>query len=860
MKITKANSILIATIVFFLIIIIYLSYIKFTKYKANIINNINKELYIAAISIPYVLNEGFHQRAIDKNTISKEEDSLNIKNLSELNDKIGLKYLYTVIQKNGNYYLTSSSATKDEILENKQVKYFTLYEDANEILKNSFNINQAVFFSNSDRWGNYRSVAIPITTKNGNKYLACADIDVNYVKQLLKINIIDFLIDISILTTFILLTFTLYYKNNKKNTKNLQNEIKIRIKAENDLQKSYINLEKIIEDKTFYLKQSEKNFQTIFNIIDDLVFVIDDKGKIININQTAIDKLKFNKNEIIGSFITDFQSEHFSIDFLNLLENIDNHKNELLSFPFLTQQNELLYLEAKLIKGIWDDDEVFFFIAKDVSDIKISEEKFSTAFEANPSAMAISDIEQSFLIDVNESFVKIFGYSQIDVVGKSIDDLDILANAEQRHFIKELINEKGTVKNYEIDVKHKSGKIIRGIFFADIIIIQGRKCLLMVLNDITERKIAEELLKQKIIEMNALLSSVPAFIYFKNTNLKYITCNTAYAEMLNISIDEIIGKSDYDFFEEKIAEKRSLIESNLIINDKPLPNNEEYIECLNGKNYWTLTNRVVYHNQEGKVSGLVVTILDISKMKKAEIELSVFSEELKRSNRELEQFAYIASHDLQEPLRKIIAFGDRLKIKYSSLLNETGVDFIERMSSSAFRMQKMINDLLTFSRISTKTNPFIETDLNLIINDVISDLEIAIEKTHAIIKVEQFPLIEADPTQLTQLFNNIIGNALKYYKKESYPDISITFEQTTSNKIIIKIKDNGIGFENQYVEHIFKPFIRLHGRSEYEGNGIGLAICKKIVERHKGNINAKGSSGEGSVFIVELPIKQSINN
>jgi PAS domain S-box-containing protein len=382
----------------------------------------------------------------------------------------------------------------------------------------------------------------------------------------------------------------------------------------------------------------------------------------------------------------------------------------------------------------------------------------------------------------------------------------------------------------------------------------------MVLNDITERKIAEELLKQKIIEMNALLSSVPAFIYFKNTDLKYITCNTAYAEMLNISIDKIIGKSDYDFFEEKIAEKRSLIESNLIINDKPLPNNEEYIECLNGKNYWTLTNRVVYHNQEGKVSGLVVTILDISKMKKAEIELSVFSEELKRSNRELEQFAYIASHDLQEPLRKIIAFGDRLKIKYSSLLNETGVDFIERMSSSAFRMQKMINDLLTFSRISTKTNPFIETDLNLIISEVISDLEIAIEKTHAIIKVEQFPLIEADPTQLTQLFNNIIGNALKYYKKESYPDISITFEQTTSNKIIIKIKDNGIGFENQYVEHIFKPFIRLHGRSEYEGNGIGLAICKKIVERHKGNINAKGSSGEGSVFIVELPIKQSINN
>lgn len=856
MKITKANSILIAIVAFFLIVIISLAYIKFLKYKSNIISNIDKEIYIAALSIPFVLNDDFHDRAIDSIAISNEEDSLNILRLSELNDKIGIKYLYTVIQKDGHFILTSSSATKTEILQNKKVHYFTNYDDAHNILKKSFSGNRPFFFTNKDRWGDYRSVAIPLISKKGIKYLACADIDVNYVNQLLKINIIDFLIDISILLAFIILTFFLYYRNNQKHTQKLEDEIKNRIIAENNLQKSHDNLEKLIEAKTFKLKQSEKNFQTFYNIIDDLVFVIDDEGIIISINKTVVDKLKYQENDLIGHLITDFQSEHFIIDFKKQLEFSENQKQELLSFPFLSKSDDLLYLEAKLIKGIWDTKDVIFFIAKDVSDIKISEEKFSTAFEANPSAMAISDIDQSLLIDVNESFVKTFGYSQIDVIGKSIDDLDLIINREQRNLIKNLLIKNGSVKNFEIEVKNKNGKKIQGVFYADIIVIQGRKCLLMVLNDITERKIAEELLKQKVIEINALLSSVPAYIYFKDTDLKYITTNNAYSEMLNISIEDIVGKTDYDFYSREIAEKRRIIESDLIKNNKPLPNYEELIECMDGTKHWTLTNRVVYHDQNGNVAGLVGTILDISNIKQAEVELSLFSEELKRSNQELEQFAYIASHDLQEPLRKVIAFGERLKAKYSAIIDKTGNDYIERMNSASLRMQKMINDLLTYSRISTKLNPFIDVDLNSIIKEVISDLEITVEKSNALINIEELPTIEADSSQITQLINNLISNALKYHKKDVQPIISIYSEKETNNKIKIFIKDNGIGFENQYAEQIFQPFLRLHGRSEYEGNGIGLAICKKIIERHKGSIKAEGKPDEGCTFIIELPLKQ----
>jgi len=860
MKITKSNFILILIVSIFLIIIISLSYLKFLKYKSNIINNIDKELFIAALNIPNILNDNFHDRAFYKDSVSIYEDSLNILKLSEINNKTSLKYLYTVIYKDNHYYITSSSATDSEIANNKKVHFFSNYDDAYDSLKNAFTRTKPSYFTNHDRWGSYRTVAIPMLSKNGNKYLSCADIDLNYVEDLLKINIIDFLIDISILIAFTLFTFFLYFKNNLKYTKKLQNEIYNRKIAEINLQKTNENLENLIEKKTHHLKQSEKNFQTIFNIIDDLIFVIDDKGIIISLNQTAVNKLKYSGIEIIGHKITDFQSEYFTSDFLNQLENIENQKQELISYPFITKNKEILYLEAKIIKSYWDNNDAFFFIAKDISDIKLSEEKFSTAFDANPTAMAISDLEQSMLLDVNESFVQIFGYLQIDIVGKSISDLDILVNPEQRNEIKELLLKNGNVKNYELDVKHKCGKIIKGIFYADIIIIQGRKCVLMVLNDITERKIAEELLKQKINEINALISTVPAYIYFKDNDLKYITINKSFSEMLNISIDEVAGKTDFDFYPKEIAEKRTKIEKDLILNDKPLPNYEEQITCLDGISRWITTNRVVFHDKEGNVAGLVGTIMDISKTKQTEVELSDFSEELSRSNKELEQFAYIASHDLQEPLRKVIAFGDRLKNKYSDKLDDVGNDYIERMNSASIRMQKMINDLLTYSRVSTNKKSFIRIDLNKIIRDVISDLEIPIEKTKANIQLSELPIIDGDPTQITQLMNNLIANALKYHKKDEQVNIHIYYENPEKNKIKIYIIDNGIGFENEFAEQIFKPFMRLHGRSEYEGNGIGLAICKKITERHKGHIKAEAEPGKGSKFIIELPINQHYNN
>jgi PAS domain S-box-containing protein len=240
-------------------------------------------------------------------------------------------------------------------------------------------------------------------------------------------------------------------------------------------------------------------------------------------------------------------------------------------------------------------------------------------------------------------------------------------------------------------------------------------------------------------------------------------------------------------------------------------------------------------------------------------------QELARSNDELEKFAHIASHDLQEPLRKIQAFGDRLKTKYHETLTDQGRDYLERMQNAASRMQALIDDLLTLSRITTKAQPFVPVDLAQIVQDVLSDLEVRIEETNAQVDVGLLPTIAADPLQMHQLLQNLISNALKFSAKGELPQVKIYSQLLTSEEkpalgnaamlCQIFVEDSGIGFDEKYLDRIFNIFQRLHGRSEYEGTGIGLAICRKIAERHGGTITAKSTPGNGATFIVTLPLK-----
>ena len=280
--------------------------------------------------------------------------------------------------------------------------------------------------------------------------------------------------------------------------------------------------------------------------------------------------------------------------------------------------------------------------------------------------------------------------------------------------------------------------------------------------------------------------------------------------------------------------------------------------------------------ENNKVVGSVVMFKDITERRNSEDKLAHKAEELARSNAELEQFAFVASHDLQEPLRKIQAFGDRLKIKCEAVQLDEGRDYLERMQNAAARMQTLINDLLAFSRIIRATQPFMLMDLAALTKEVLGDLETRIEKTGAQVHVGTLPAIEADPLQMRQLLQNLIGNALKFQPPGAAPVVKVDAQLVTRDQIredavfpnppptvraddkfcVLTVQDNGIGFEEQYLEKIFAVFQRLHGRSEYEGTGVGLAVCRRITDRHGGLITAQSKPGEGATFIVILPLRQ----
>lgn len=272
-----------------------------------------------------------------------------------------------------------------------------------------------------------------------------------------------------------------------------------------------------------------------------------------------------------------------------------------------------------------------------------------------------------------------------------------------------------------------------------------------------------------------------------------------------------------------------------------------------------LKNKLIY----------IGNIFDVTSLKAIQNELERRVEDLNKSNEDLEQFAYVASHDLQEPLRKIVSFGERLESRSRGALNEEQRLYLDRILNATRRMQEMISNLLEFSRVARTKDGFVPTDLNAILKSTISDLEITIQQKNALVMIGDLPEIESIPSQMSQLFMNLLSNALKFTKQEVRPVIKIEAEFLKNNEVIrqglvpdksyvrLTVSDNGIGFENEQANRIFTLFQRLRGRSEFEGAGIGLSVCKKVVENHSGTIEARGVPDGGATFTIVLPICQS---
>jgi len=493
---------------------------------------------------------------------------------------------------------------------------------------------------------------------------------------------------------------------------------------------------------------------------------------------------------------------------------------------------------------------------------------FHSIIEAAPSGMLMID-HQGAIILANRLLTQQFGYGQEELLGQPIEVLVPVRFRDQHPAHRTAFFQNTTPRQMG------SGRDLYGlrkdgsefpveIGLNPVTTDEGTFVLASVI-DITARKRHEE--QQKRISNRLLLATQSANIGIWEWNISQneLTWDSQMYALYGLPPDS--KQVPYATWANALhGEDREVTEDALqkALQGEGIFYTEFRVIWPDQSVHFIKGSALVDRNSKGEAIRMIGVNWDITKEKNAEEVLQIHMNELKRSNQELEDFASIASHDLQEPLRKIQAFGDRLKGKWAETLGSQGLDYLERMQHAAGRMQTLIADLLAFSRITSKANPFVQVDLAKVASEVVSDLEVRINQVGGKVEVDDLPIIEAEPTQMRQLFQNLIGNAMKFHKKDEPPLVKIQshyvngqYSSASQNRWIrLTVSDNGIGFDEKYVKKIFSIFQRLHSHSEYEGTGVGLAICQKIAARHKGEITAKSTLGKGTSFIITLPTVQ----
>ncbi|MFD1139470.1 PAS domain S-box protein [Larkinella insperata] len=519
-----------------------------------------------------------------------------------------------------------------------------------------------------------------------------------------------------------------------------------------------------------------------------------------------------------------------------------------------------------------------------------------------------------FLLDVNgyittwnEGAERTKGYRSHEIIGKHFSTFYTHEDLESRKPERELKIAIATGKYEEEGWRVKKNG---SVFWANVVITalfndQNKHIgFSKVTRDLTERKQAQEVIRQSEERYRSLVEQVTDYgIFMLDDKGRIISWNEGARRIKGYSAEEIIGKYFSIFYTQEDLLNNKPANELRIAKDVGKYEEEGWRLRKDGSLFWANIVITAVYNSDGTLIGFSKVTRDLSERKAAERalhdsykqqrilaeklkatndELAAINEELAvtnddlaetnrllmRSNQSLQQFAYVASHDLQEPLRKIMSFSTLLQEQFAEQLGE-GTDYLERMQSAASRMSTLIRDLLAFSRLTTRRDMAGPIALTDVVNQVLTDIDLTIQEAVATVTVGPLPIVYGDSSQMRQLFQNLISNALKFRRAEVAPVIQVSAHELASADLPISIKpsrsavayhrievaDNGIGFEEKYTERIFEVFQRLHGRSEYAGTGIGLAICEKVALNHGGAITAVSKPGQGSTFIVYLPVE-----
>ncbi len=603
------------------------------------------------------------------------------------------------------------------------------------------------------------------------------------------------------------------------------------------------------------MKNSNNYNRSLIEASLDPLVTIGQDGKITDVNSATETITGYSRDELIGTDFSDYftEPEKAKEGYLEAFREgyVKNYPLEIQH-----QDGHITYVmyNASVYRDDSDNVAGVFAAARDITERKKTEEELKLASLYNRSLIEAS-VDPLVTIgptgkitDVNNSTEVATGFSRKELIGTDFSDY-FTDPKKAREGYKQVFHQ-GMVRDYTLEIKNKNGYTTPVLYNASVYKDSNDEIIGVFASarDITELKKTEKKLEFASKYNRSLIEASVDPLVTIGPEGKITDVNNSTESVTGYSREDLIGTDFSDYFTEPEKAREGYLK---VFQDGIVRDYELEIKNKNGQTTPVLYNASVYRDDFNNVIGIFASARDITELKEAKKVLELKLEELTRSNEELEQFAYISSHDLQEPLRMIASYLQLLERKYKGKLDAKADKYINFSVDGATRMQNLIDDLLAFSRVTTQAQEFELTDLESIYNEVTSNLEVSIQENNAIITHDHLPVVMADKTQISQVFQNLLSNAIKFRSLDQ-PEINISVKKD-DKQFLFAVSDNGIGIDPKHSDRIFEVFKRLHKKRDYPGTGIGLAICKKIIERHGGRIWVESELGKGSIFYFTLP-------